>query len=169
MLARPQPRWLLIALAVLAIACCDFGVVNIIHQPRTASSFDTQLAHVAAKRRFTTNAGPVVLHRTTYDASGGLVTITWYDSDVEPTGARTEALVSLYVDGTRVASASKGSLTGIYDDGAGVLAWYGRLKRGRHQILVRLDDATGAWGLPYTDPKRPGVDELVIRGEGNAS
>jgi hypothetical protein len=169
MLARRQPRWLLIALAVLAVACCGFGVVNVIHQPRTPSSFDTQVTYVAAKRRFSTNAGSAVLHSITYDAPGGLVAIKWYDGDFEPTKPHTQAVVSLYVDGARVASAIKGSLSGIYDDGPGTIDWYGRLPGGRHKIVVRLDRSAGEWGLPYTDPGLPGIDELVIEGEGNAS
>jgi hypothetical protein len=79
------------------------------------------------------------------------------------------ALVSLSVDGQRVASTTKTAFTGTGEDGQGDLVWRGDLTKGRHTLEVTAEDDQ-AWGFPYVDPAEFGVDELIVdHGAGSAS
>jgi hypothetical protein len=159
-------RWLLPLVALIVLAAWYFAARTPLDHPSPSEpTFDAQVTSTRVKHRLTTASGPVVLHALTYDSPSGATTIRWYDSDFEPTRPRDSAVVSMFIDGIRVASAIKGSFSGIYDDGEGDLAWYGNLKRGRHRIVVQLERANQAWGVPYTDPGELGVDELIVRSD----
>jgi hypothetical protein len=161
-----QSRWTLLALAGVAVAAWDFAVGEIVSRPKTSRSLDAQATYVTTPRRLTTQEGPAVLHDVSYDSPSGTATVRWFDGDLEPTGPRSYAQVSVYVDGARVASTIKGSFAGTYGDGPGDLVWHGGLTRGRHRIVVQLDHADGGWGLPYADPAKPGVDVLIVQTDG---
>jgi hypothetical protein len=164
--ASRRPRWVLLVVALCAVAAWYFATQTITSRQRlSAPSLEAQVTGTLVKRRLSATSNAVVLHAMTYDSHSGATTIRWYDSDFEPTRAQASAVVSLLIDGTRVASTIKSSLAGIYDDGQGDLAWYGNLSRGRHRIVVQLQRASEAWGLPYTDASRPGVDELIVRSD----
>jgi hypothetical protein len=170
-----QRRTVLLALAAIALGGWALTLAAVSGRPKSSTSsapsaIESQITYNASGHRRLVQAllSPVVLHQLSYQSAGGPTTITWYDSDLESLQPLKIALVSLYVDGTRVASTVKTSFTGTDEDGQGDLVWRGTLTRGRHEVVVRVEDTAG-WGSPYTDPDFPGVDELIIdRGDSSA-
>jgi hypothetical protein len=156
---------LLAVLAAAAVASCSVATVVVVtgsRQPGLVSS----VLYVTSPRRIDASHDLFLLHRVGYHSPGGQVSVHWYDSDFEPVHPNQYAIVSIYVDGERVASTVKGSQAGTYEDGEGDLVWHGALPRGHHVIEVKLDSARLRWGLPYTDPGRVGSDGLAIMSQG---
>lgn len=96
---------------------------------------------------------------------GGLVTVSWYDSDFEPTCSGVRYFVRLYVDGVPgsvvgkdgTPRRSRGNPKGAaaYEDGGVAARWDVRVTPGVHQFAValeRLPNCTVGVGVPYTDP-----------------
>lgn len=164
-----QRRSPLLLLGAVALVGWALSIVAIIGRPDSSprsqpSPIESQITYATTGPvRLSAVNGPIVLHRFSYESAGGLVTICWYDSDVEPTTPKQIALVSLYVDRVRVASTVKTALTGTGEDGQGDLVWRGPLAKGRHEIEVSVDNTdAGPWGIPYIDRGLQGVDELII-------
>jgi hypothetical protein len=165
-------RLIVLAAALGAVALVGWGatIVAIATRPQSSGrrgprlitgqiSYDTS----GQRRRVSPIQRAVVLHRLSYASQEGGVTIGWYDSDFESLMKHGIGLVSLLIDHKRVASTAKTSLTGTYEDGQGDLVWRGRVAAGQHTIEVEIE-GTAPWGVPYTDPGRPGIDELIIDG-----
>jgi hypothetical protein len=112
-------------------------------------------------RRLTVDSGAIPLHSVTYASSGGRATIRWYDSDFEPTNLQRHGIASIHVDGARVASVTRGSSSGNFQDGPIDLVWRGRLGKGKHRVVVLFEQGL-AVGIPYTDKPKIGVDNLII-------
>jgi hypothetical protein len=157
----------LVVLAAVAVVGWGLAIVAIVGRSRStpgirASPIRSQITYVdTGRRRLSPGASALVLHHVVFEAASKPITIRWYDSDFEPVQQMQAALVGLYVDGTRVASTIKASLTGTYEDGPGYLVWRGTLRVGRHEIEVRLV-SRASWGMPYTDPNRLATDSLTI-------
>ena len=112
-------------------------------------------------RRLTIDVRAVPLHSVSYRSSGGRAAIRWYDSNLEPTGSQGyHGIASIHVDGARVASVTRGSSSGTYQDGPVDLVWQGRLGEGEHRVEVLFEQGLG--GIPYTDVPKIGVDNLTI-------
>lgn len=162
---RSPARFVAPAMAAIAVAGWAVAAVAIARRPRATvapSPITSRITYVENSRReLSTAAGPVVLHRMSYRSGGGAVTIRWFDSDFESLSRLKVGIVSLYIDGARVTSTIKSSVTGVYEDGQGDLAWRGDLTRGVHQLSIQFD-SDADWGMPYTDPGWTGVDELII-------
>jgi hypothetical protein len=132
--------------------------------PSPPSPIVSQVTYVQGGRReLSTLRGPVTLHRLVYRSAGGIVTIRWYDSDLESLTPHRTAVVSLYIDGRPVGATIKTSTTGVYEDGQGDLVWRGVLSAGSHRIRVQFD-SDAPWGVPYTGAGLFGIDALIIDG-----
>jgi hypothetical protein len=155
----------LAVLAAAALASCSVATAVVVAASRQSALVSNTL-YVTSPRRINASDRLSLLHHVRYNSPGGQVTVRWYDSDFEPIHRSQYAIISIYVDGERVASTVKGAGAGTYEDGEGDLVWHGALSRGHHVIEVKLDSASASWGMPYTDPGKIGADGLAIVSQG---
>jgi hypothetical protein len=146
---------LVVAALGIAAALALLGRTTPDHRAVASSSYFSEL------RRLTINNAAIPLHSVRYTSLGGRATIRWYDSNFEPTNAGGHSIASIHVDGARVASVTRGSSSGVFQDGPLDLVWRGRLGKGRHRVEVLFEQGSGA-GIPYTDEPKIGVDNLII-------
>jgi len=103
-----------------------------------------------------------ILHTIRFDSHGGTVRAEWYDGAWSPLTRRTAAVVSIYVDGRRVASATLGARTGQFEARPAVLVWVGRPPAGRHVIDVKVDAAPRGFAIPFASRTAPVTDGLTV-------
>lgn len=109
----------------------------------------------------------LTIDRTALTCHGGVVEITWHVGNLEPTVPDTGIYLTARLDGQPVASITKGSTRGIYDDGPVDLRAVVDCPAGSHVVDLLIDRmwADGGWGIPYVvNVGEPSDGIVVMRG-----
>ena len=161
-------RGQLLDLAIAAAAGIALGVALGAHllepgPPPTfghVTSASSQTVHTEA--RLVGHDLPYTLHRLPYNANGGTARIEWYDGAWSPTRPNSGSVVSLFLDGKRLASGLAGGYTGWFEARPGSVVWVGPISSGEHVVEARVESAGGNWAIPAATPDTPVPDGLTI-------
>jgi hypothetical protein len=93
---------------------------------------------------------------------GGIMRLEWYNGSWTPLNPRTGCAISLYMDGSRLATALLGGYSGVFESVPASLTWAGHTVPGEHVVEVRVDRCDIGFGIPYADATFPVPDSLYV-------
>jgi len=160
-MARRLAIVLIVAGGILAAVTTFRAIGHVRQNGVSANIFQQQ--RFRTPRRIRALVGERPLHAIRVRTAPGVVAVSWYDSDFEPTQSSKRYFVTLYVDGVAQAAVAKDGKAGKYEDGGVLVRWDVSVAAGVHRFVVAVEPKSALGpGLPYTDPGHVGLDSMSV-------